>query len=88
MILPDDLDDLQAAGSLGGLGRDHVILTTGGTGFARATSPLSATQAVIERLAPGLAMQCARQLTGHPARHAFPRNRRHPQAQPDRQPAW
>jgi len=55
-VLPDDLSDLRATLSAwsdeGGL---DIILTTGGTGFARRDVTPEATRLVIEREAPGLA---------------------------------
>lgn len=55
-VLPDDFaairDTLAAWADSGDL---DVILTTGGTGFARRDVTPEATQAVVERAAPGLA---------------------------------
>jgi molybdenum cofactor synthesis domain-containing protein len=56
MILPDDLDDLvDLLAAWADSGEIDVILTTGGTGFAPRDLTPEATQAVIERPAPGLA---------------------------------
>jgi molybdenum cofactor synthesis domain-containing protein len=56
MILPDDLDDLRdLLAAWADSGEIDVILTTGGTGFAPRDVTPEATQAVIERPAPGLA---------------------------------
>ena len=56
MILPDDLDDLRKLlAAWADSGEIDVILTTGGTGFAPRDVTPEATQAVIERPAPGLA---------------------------------
>jgi molybdenum cofactor synthesis domain-containing protein len=56
MILPDDLDDLrELLAAWADCGEIDVILTTGGTGFAPRDITPEATQAVIERPAPGLA---------------------------------
>jgi len=55
-ILPDELDELKALLSKwADQGDLDVILTTGGTGFAPRDVTPEATQAVIERPAPGLA---------------------------------
>jgi molybdopterin adenylyltransferase len=55
-ILPDDLPAIQKAlVSLVEQGNLDVILTTGGTGFGLRDITPEATQAVIERSAPGLA---------------------------------
>ncbi len=55
-ILPDDLltlrDELSAWADSGAL---DILLTTGGTGFAPRDVTPEATQAIIERMAPGLA---------------------------------
>ncbi len=54
--LPDDYDQLcQALAEWCDSGEIDVILTTGGTGFARRDVTPEATQAIIERPAPGLA---------------------------------
>ncbi len=56
MILPDDLTDLRdLLAAWADSGEMDVILTTGGTGFAPRDITPEATQAVIERPAPGLA---------------------------------
>jgi molybdopterin adenylyltransferase len=56
MILPDDMDDLcKLLSAWADSGEIDLILTTGGTGFARRDITPEATQAVIERPAPGLA---------------------------------
>jgi len=56
MILPDDLEDLsKLLAAWSDSGEIDVILTTGGTGFAPRDITPEATQAVIERPAPGLA---------------------------------
>jgi molybdenum cofactor synthesis domain-containing protein len=56
MILPDDLTDLRdLLAAWADSGEMDVILTTGGTGFAPRDVTPEATQAVIERPAPGLA---------------------------------
>jgi molybdenum cofactor synthesis domain-containing protein len=55
-VIPDDYDticDILIAWSDGGM--LDVLLTTGGTGFAPRDVTPEATQAVVERLAPGLA---------------------------------
>ena len=55
-ILPDDLQDLRdLLAAWADSGEIDVILTTGGTGFAPRDVTPEATQAVIERPAPGLA---------------------------------
>lgn len=55
-ILPDDLDALrQALASWADSGEMDVLITTGGTGFSPRDVTPEATQAVIERAAPGLA---------------------------------
>ncbi len=55
-ILPDDLQDLRDLLAVwADSGEIDVILTTGGTGFAPRDVTPEATQAVIERPAPGLA---------------------------------
>ena len=55
-ILPDEYDLLrQKLASWADSGELDVILTTGGTGFAPRDVTPEATQAVIERLTPGLA---------------------------------
>jgi molybdenum cofactor synthesis domain-containing protein len=56
VILPDDLPDLRDLLAVwADSGEMDVILTTGGTGFAPRDVTPEATQAVIERPAPGLA---------------------------------
>ena len=56
MILPDDLQDLSDLLAVwADSGKMDVILTTGGTGFAPRDITPEATQAIIERPAPGLA---------------------------------
>lgn len=55
-ILPDDLESLQAAlADWADSGEVDVILTTGGTGFSPRDITPEATQAVVDRMAPGLA---------------------------------
>jgi len=54
-IIPDDFDTIRATlASWADEGGAHVILTTGGTGFAPRDVTPEATRAVIEREAPGL----------------------------------
>lgn len=69
MILPDDLADLRdLLAAWADSGEMDVILTTGGTGFAPRDVTPEATQAVIERPAPGLAeamRQASLQVTPH-----------------------
>ena len=56
MILPDDMQDLSDLLAVwADSGKMDVILTTGGTGFAPRDITPEATQAIIERPAPGLA---------------------------------
>ncbi len=56
MIVPDDFDAIrETLAAWADSGEVDVILTTGGTGFARRDVTPEATQAVIERPAPGLA---------------------------------
>lgn len=56
MILPDDMQDLSDLLAVwSDSGKMDVILTTGGTGFAPRDITPEATQAIIERPAPGLA---------------------------------
>jgi len=55
-ILPDELDDIKSLLSAwADQGELDMILTTGGTGFAPRDVTPEATQAIIERSAPGLA---------------------------------
>jgi molybdenum cofactor synthesis domain-containing protein len=55
-ILPDDLDSLkEALAGWADSGEMDILLTTGGTGFSPRDVTPEATQAVIERHAPGLA---------------------------------
>jgi molybdopterin adenylyltransferase len=69
MILPDDLPDLRDLLAVwADSGEMDVILTTGGTGFSPRDVTPEATQAVIERPAPGLAeamRQASLQVTPH-----------------------
>jgi len=55
MIIPDELEQIKAALiELADSGQVDVILTTGGTGFAPRDVTPEATQAVVERTAPGI----------------------------------
>jgi molybdenum cofactor synthesis domain-containing protein len=55
-VLPDELNDLRASlTAWADEGEVDIILTTGGTGFARRDVTPEATRLVIEREAPGLA---------------------------------
>jgi molybdopterin adenylyltransferase len=55
-LVPDDLSSIRdQLIAWSGAGDVDVILTTGGTGFSPRDQTPEATQAVIERLAPGLA---------------------------------
>lgn len=55
-IVPDDFDAIrETLAAWADSGEVDVILTTGGTGFARRDVTPEATQTVIERQAPGLA---------------------------------
>ncbi len=60
-VVPDDLEQIRstladwADHGIAGSGPVDVILTTGGTGFSTRDVTPEATQAVIDRLAPGLA---------------------------------
>jgi molybdenum cofactor synthesis domain-containing protein len=55
-ILPDDLEAISAQlAAWADSGEVDAILTTGGTGFSRRDVTPEATEAVIERTAPGLA---------------------------------
>ncbi len=55
-ILPDDLVGLrEALASWADSGDYDIVLTTGGTGFSQRDVTPEATQAVVERMAPGLA---------------------------------
>lgn len=67
-----------------------LALTAGGTGFSRRDVTPEATEAVINRVAPGIAEGNARgQREDNPARHAVPRHcgpaRRHAHSEPPRQ---
>ena len=68
-ILPDDLARLkEVLAGWADSGELDILLTTGGTGFSRRDVTPEATQAVVDRLAPGLAeaMRAASlQLTPH-----------------------
>ncbi len=68
-ILPDELAELRRAlVDWADLGECDVILTTGGTGFSPRDVTPEATQAVITRLAPGLAeamRQASLKITPH-----------------------
>ncbi|MBN2147621.1 MAG: MogA/MoaB family molybdenum cofactor biosynthesis protein [Anaerolineales bacterium] len=68
-LVPDDLDAISdTLADWADSGLYDVILTTGGTGFARRDVTPEATQAVIQRLAPGLAeamRQASLQITSH-----------------------
>lgn len=55
-ILPDDLVGLrEALANWADSGDYDIVLTTGGTGFSQRDVTPEATQAVVERMAPGLA---------------------------------
>lgn len=65
MIVTDDLGDLtQTLHSLAQRDDINLIITTGGTGFAPRDNTPEATQAVIERDAPGLAEAMRRETAG------------------------
>ncbi len=88
-VVPDERDLIAAKlAEWADLLQLDLVLTTGGTGFAPRDVTPEATLDVIERSAPGLAEAIrGTKPAHHPARHAQPRGRRHPQAHLDRQPA-
>ncbi len=70
-ILPDEIDELQSLLSKwADQGELDLILTTGGTGFAPRDVTPEATQAVMERSAPGLA-EAMRSASLKVTRHAM-----------------